>query len=82
VKLHIVTGGYRDFLELTPDTIEEAAGLVHCGTSQFVDHKKAALLVVTPEMRPFLMLRVYLSPARPEKLTLDPATRDLIDRTE
>jgi hypothetical protein len=80
MKFRTSTGGYRDLIELTPETMEEAASLVHCGTSQFVDHEKA-LLVVTPELRPFLMLRVYLSPARPEKLKLDPATRDAIDRT-
>lgn len=78
MRVHTVTGGDRDFLELVPETIDEAAALVFAGTSKFVA-PTATHLVVTPEQSPYLSLRVYLSEPRPR--TLDRATRAAIDQT-
>lgn len=64
MKLRTVTGGARDYLELIPQSAEETAGIVFCGTSEFVD-SNAVFLDLTPEKSPYLALRVYLGPARP-----------------
>ena len=77
MKAKTVTGG-RDHIELVPETIEEAADLVFIGTSKFIP-SNAVDLVVTPDLRPFFSLRVYVGEPRPA--ALDAETRDALDRT-
>jgi hypothetical protein len=78
LKVHLSTGGDRDCLELVPETVEEAAALVFAGRSEFIP-ADATYLDVTPELRPFIALRVYIGAPRPQGVS--PETRDAIDST-
>lgn len=78
MKVHTITGGDRDFLELRPETVEEAASIVFAAKSEFIA-KDLVWLQITPSAPPFLALRVYLGVPRGTQLDL--ATRDAIDRT-
>lgn len=78
MKVHTVTGGDRDFIELVPETIGEAAAIVFAGTSKFVAPRSTDL-IITPELAPFLSLRVYVSEPRGKQLDLP--TREAIDQT-
>lgn len=79
MKMHTVTGASpRDYIELVPESIEEAAAIVFAARSVFLP-SDSTLLEITPEIQPFLALRIYVGKDRPA--ALDPETRDALDRT-
>jgi hypothetical protein len=79
LKAKTVTGDGRDHIELVPETIAEAAELVFIGRSTFMPAGSCEL-IVTLDLRPFLLLRIYAGAPAPAK-PLDGATRDELDRT-
>jgi len=78
VKLSTITGGDRDYLRLTPETIDECAMVVSVATSKFIP-AEATLLIATPDREPYMELRVWVG--APRGTQLDLATREAIDQT-
>jgi hypothetical protein len=79
VKVSLSTGGDQDFLQLIPETLEEAASLVEAAQSQFVEDQDRMRLLTIQFPQKNIELRVALSKIRPKHI--DSAMRDALDAT-
>lgn len=75
MKCSLATGGYQDYIELTPETVAEASQLTMIASSKFLEPNRVDL-DFSGTFQP-MRLRIYVSEKRPH----DPHAAEELDAT-
>ncbi len=76
MQTFLVTGGIRDYVELTPQSIEETSDLVRVAKSAFLEKPDLFFLDLGHTT---LRLRIFVSDERPNAKKLSPQEREELD---
>ena len=77
MKTSLSTGGYQDYVELTPETLREVTDLLRIKSSEFIVRPELFFMDISNDI---LRLRIYVSETRPKARELTPEEREELDR--